>query len=540
MISPPEISAQWAKLRAAIPAARVVMPPPFPHLTPQVQRQIARDQVNDEKLAGYARTAAKWAAMRPVGPAAADDPDGPEDDAPDGLALSWYDEQGFYAGPEEAAEISDQDRAFAFSADGEFAAICHQKTGKIIEPEKLKKSRAEDALLLEVSHEICAKLATVGVNGYRADPLPLWLYFIHSGRVEMLPFFRRLMFNPWMAKRVRAAMVTSLTAFLEREPFARMWTFTTGERCKLSELRERIETLHRKISALNGSAFMKDLGVRIVFRSTELGTPEFDSLGNSLGDAGEIERDEKGEPTFHPHAHVVVILTKGFIPGERWERLLCQVGARWRAWWKDGGTNEGKATSGLIRNVREVCKYMFKPAELRKLKPPELAALEEQLSGLHIYQPMGALRAEIRSRKERKMRLSKTDTPDGAVYREVKDHNVHARRTRTEKVFDEAGTLKRKPAPHGLKLLARLEPSFGSAGVSEPRVLLMGTTWDEAAVRGLKAVRELTEATAQRYAEGLRAVSFISVHTCTATVREFPGFEHVDPGRNVPRAIDVL
>lgn len=505
----------------------------------ELRRKIERDIADEAKRSKNDAMWAKLAALTPPEPsaAAAHYP---------ASEFDWYADQGHFDGPEVGEEHSDKDRAFAFSAQGAFFALCKEKTGDSLSDEKLVEMRNANALRLRQSHEIAARMCAAKVldtrppaergseefgpflrpvfNAYRTDSLPMWRYHVHSGHLEVLPNFRRIAFLPYMANALRAPMVAAIEAFLQHEPFARMWTMTSGPRVPLAGIRERAKWLHRKLSDLNAQPFMKEAGVEIVLRATELGSPETDANGNLMGNAGEIERDETGEIYFHVHAHCVVIQRKGFIPPEKWATFIGEVGKFWGHWWKDGSTDEdGKTKSGRIVNPREVCKYVTKPGELLKLSGAELVALYDQLYRLKLIQPMGALADEIREREEKNLRLVTKRTPDGAVYREVENWNRHARRTRTEAHADAAARLARKLAPSGMKVLALCVPGFGPSGVSEPRVVLTGATWSESDARAHPQVAALIRATAHEFWAGVA----IRVHTCTSTVLETRDMEFV-------------
>ena len=83
--------------------------------------------------------------------------------------------------------------------------------------------------------------------------------------------FRNIAFIPVVAQKQRATKIKALQYFLQSHPNARMWTITTGTRCNEHDVVDRSRALHRKVSKINDSAFMKNAGARFVFRSTEFG-----------------------------------------------------------------------------------------------------------------------------------------------------------------------------------------------------------------------------------------------------------------------------
>jgi len=499
----------------------------FTSLQEWIEADIAREDQDISK-------ATLWRNIRSAGAQKADEIGGPVSALDRSAEMAFYDDHGHFPGAEIGLELSDDDRRFAFSALGEFIALSKEKTGSTAPEERIAEMRKANAELLAQSHAIAEKMERAGFDAYRKTPFGLWRYFVHSRHVEKLPCFRRVTFIPHVAQSVRAPMVSALESFLERHPFARMWTVTSGPRTPLCDVKLRTQMLHGKISDLNAQPFMRKAGVEIVFRSTELGTPETDGKGNVLSNSGEIERDETGQLYFHVHAHLVVVHKKGYIPPKKWAGFLKQVGQFWGHWWKDGGEDRG----GRIAEPREVCKYVTKPGEMLKLTGPELVSLHEQLKRLKLVQPMGILADEIRARKAAGMVLVKRRTPDGAVYREAKNWNRHCRRTRTEGHQDAATKLCKPDRADVLRVVSRLLPAFGPCGVAEPRVVVLASTWDETAVRRNPLVATLIAQTFDEFKAG----EAIRVHTGTPTVRTDPPFDFVrdlGPPRCVPTGAEL-
>lgn len=492
-----------------------------------IESEIARE----EKLAGYARVNRAFAALR----SESSDTSVSSTLADDYAArmMAYADDLGMYSGPSEGEELSDEDRAWAFSAHGEYAALCKERTGDVMPEDKLLKRQKASAELLDQSLRIVEKMREVprvGWDGYRDMPFEIMRCYLHSGEVEKLPGFSRCCFIPYVAQALRAPMVASLEYWLSRNMFARFWTFSSGVRVQLSGVRDRAKWLAGKLNELNDADFMREAGVRMVFRSTELGTPETDANGSTL-DGGEIERDETGQLYFHVHAHVVVELSKGFIPPEKWSALVGKVGKFWPAWWGEGGA---------IRNARECCKYVTKPGEMEKLAGWELCALREQLYRLKLVQPLGSLKEEIAARNEpgKRKRLVKRYTPDGRVYHVVRDWNAHSRRTRSEKAQDAAERLKRKDGDGSWRLLSRGTPRFGRSGVAEPvaTVMVPRGSWNLDTLKAVRAhalIAPVIQATAHEYFAGVA----IRVHTRTPTAGPLPEPPAWKPPRTNPGSV---
>lgn len=415
--------------------------------------------------------------------------------------------------------------------------------------EKFTRQQRERATLLEQSHALAQSLEAAGVPAYRHDDTALWIYWVCSGEWQELAKFRRICFLPAVAAQVRSAKLAALEFFIQKNPFCRFWTFTSGPRVALPQLRARIEWLHRKLNALN--KFLRlNYSVELVFRSTELGTLEFDDLGNARGEqnAGRIETDQEGNPLFHPHAHCVVQSLRGPVPKGEWQKMFSAIWDFWRD--DDGGQlnwdGGRRGQSGVIRNARECCKYVTKPGDLLRLTPAQLAGTQAALSGLKLVQPLGELKKEIATRRAEKKRLIRQPTPDGCVWRECFDWNKHAETTAEQREFEknvleaktfasETATAARlepgqewprgKDAPPWCRVFARQAPAVGPRFVKEPRVIVGGNVFDAQSVRGHPLVQKLWGEGIQGYERGLLAeaataqalVDSISVHTVTPT-----------------------
>jgi hypothetical protein len=320
-------------------------------------------------------------------------------------------------------------------------------------------------------------------------------------------------------------MLAAVESFLERNPLARFWTFTSGPRCRLLEVRDRLRRMHRRLSQLNAQPFMQSAGVEIVFRSSELGTPETHQSGGRNGSAGALERDAEGL-WFHVHAHTIVCLKFGYIAAKKWEHLIRQVWNFWGHHWDAGDS---------VRDARECLKYVTKPGEMLKLTGEELAALAHQLRRIKLAQPMGILATEIKGRAALGNRLIKVQSPEGRIYKEVKDWNKLRPVTQDVRDLEAARRLSPPRAEPVARIVSRLLPAVGPRGVKEPRVIVMTAgAPDIALLRSHAAITPIIRASADEFAAGLR----IRVHTCTATVltpADWIASEHWPP----PTAADL-
>ncbi len=400
------------------------------------------------------------------------------------------------------------DYQFTQRVEGVYEAICRDETGRTDDPEAVEERLEERNTLKAQSHEIARKLIEAGKEAYRNEAWCLWVYHVHTKHLETLPKFRRICLLPYVAAMVRAGHLRALEYWLQRHPHCRFWTFTSGKRCYVEDLRERLNALHRKLSALNAYLKRRGYPVEIVFRSSELGTVEGQRYDEN---AGCIGRDASGRALYHPHAHCVVWLKQGRLPAWRWTALLSDVWTFWGDNWQDGDEH-----GGPIRNPRECVKYVFKPGEIAALTSDELSALHDALFRMKLVQPMGELKRELKVRDAAGMTLVKQRTRDGAVWREEKDWNKHLPKDADDRRLAAALRLDSKGVDM-CAVVARLVPAIGPLGVSEPRVVVMGTRWDGEAVASHPLVRRIVQHTRERF-----SASLIRVHTGTPTVTDGP------------------
>ncbi|WP_043589012.1 hypothetical protein [Geminisphaera colitermitum] len=317
--------------------------------------------------------------------------------------------------PKKALELARVKRA-----EAQYLADCMAETGKRDEFDVWLKRKAAKEEMHRQSHSIANKMECAGFKAYRDDNYQLCFWYIHSQTMEKIPAFRRLCFIPCMAAQIRAQKLAALEYFIQCHPFCRFWTFTSGNRVGIDGLSKRLSDLHKRISEFN-KKLREKWGIEIVFRSDEFGTLEFDDKLAKKADseAGRIEFDENGEPLFHVHTHCVVHSLVGYIPPKKWEEVLKWVWKEWGNIWDEGG---------IIRDAREVCKYVTKPNDMEQLTGEQLVRICGQLEHQRLVVPLGTLRDEIRARKDAQKTLRRKKTHDGVIWTVVDDHNAHTRK----------------------------------------------------------------------------------------------------------------
>ena len=438
--------------------------------------------------------------------------------------------------------IRKHDEALAFHATKEarqklaeeqFAEDCIDLTGEIVHPKAAAKKRREKDDLKRESAQIATRMFEEGgFNARRSDAHSFWLYRVHSQQWEQMENYRRIMFIPCVAAAVRAPKLAALEYFLQKHPYCRFWTFTIGKRVETPRLRQRIRHLNRRLNRLN-SELLARYGVSIIFRANETGS---------------LKWDENGNPTWHPHAHCVVYSHVGYIKPDKWAEMYAFIGRFWKYHW-NGGTKSanGEIECGVIRNARECCKYVTKPADIMRLDGRQMVELYEAIAGLPLVRPMGILRKEIARRKKQEKVLRRYRFKEnGKVrsgWRERENHNAVGKREahdRAGMTFVEDGiemaseTLAASRTPPGqpvrkrdkrdfCAVVARLAPSMGPQGIKEPAVLVMGTYKDAEAVKNHPLVTQLWNNTLMSWEtakdtqrKAAAAAAPINVHTYTS------------------------
>ena len=308
----------------------------------------------------------------------------------------------------------------------------------------------------------------------------LTLMGLHSKQFKKLDNYRNIIFLPSVAQKNRTPKVKQLELFLKHHKNCRMWTFTAGPRCNLSQLQTNVQWMHRKLSKLNDQDFMKECGAKFVFRSTEF---------------GELAHNGPGDLSLHPHMHALMELDRYLRPDD-WSYLLERIRAFWGVYCKD---------CGKIRNSRELVKYCVKPGDLDGLNNEQLVKLYHKTDGLRLWESLQTFRKMRRSIREEKQKVVMRK----GIPKLVPNWNRGASKTPEElQVQRQKSALRAisgQSAEPTAKIVAWCSPAPVFTHVTEPLFL----------VHGLNG-RDPAEFFNRE--EVLRMEHFISVHTKTLTV----------------------
>lgn len=440
-----------------------------------------------------------------------------------------------------ASIMQTQSGKFHARVESVLQQICRDETGQFETEEKTKKRIEKDARLKEQGNIICDALESQGVKAWRSDEWKLCAFGVHSHEVFEIPAYRRICLNPYVAARLRAPFLNWLQYFAQgKESALRFWTFTTGQRCLIHRLGARIKWMHRRLSELNAAPFMVNLGVRIIFRSTEFGTLETSTPENPAHDGetgGTVEGTGTAGRWYHPHAHCIVWMSKGKLAPWKWDKLLSSVWEFWHHNW-----DEGKR----IKDMREAVKYVVKPGDMVRLAketPAELARLAAVLFRKKLCQPMAELALQKRAADRAGLMPALRWVNEGKRTVQKWTLIADANRNRiasgsqlsglygadgVKADFRAQGDDCRSPTPTALtntaaarffslnhygpkvdrdftvcRVVARCVPAFNSRGLKEPRVIVCGSFFAKEIVLAHPLVRRMVSATQEAYFKGV-------------------------------------
>jgi len=227
------------------------------------------------------------------------------------------------------------------------------------------------------SEAIADRLELVTGSSWRREDSSL--VDLVTGQVSTIKGYRNSNLIPCIARPKRQKMALHLEAFLQEQTSkAYYWVFTSGDRCKASEMAERRAKLSRTLTLLQ-KPLREKYGVEVIFKGVE--SPV----------------DENGKDSWHVHANVVVLHHRK-LSGAEWQKMRAMVHGRLGAWWKDNGE---------LKQLQEVCKYVTKLEDLAKIEDETFKAFAESLQGARLYETYGSFQAWRKQLDESKQRVRK-------------------------------------------------------------------------------------------------------------------------------------
>lgn len=326
-----------------------------------------------------------------------------------------------------------------------------------------------------------------------------------------LPVIRRVNFFPEQAASRRAPMLKEVENYLVRHPWARMATFTAGERVPTPEIRETHAELTRRISRMASEKWFK-ARAELVFRGSEFGTPKLSA--------------KTGDWTWHVHAHTVFSPRRAF-PKKWWSKFLKRVGRTMGAHWDAGKP---------VENARELVKYPVKPADLAELRqlggPVAIADFFRATYKLRITETLGSLREQrSETRRWKKKRVKELNADGDFVHATRENWNKRGRPvtrdeesaegrrrralTKAKQKADMArGFCKVKPkaegtAPMNNRIVARLAPAPYACRAYEPAAYVWNFDGDFDAIAQHRSMKPAL-ASVEKFVA--RRVAFVRQH----------------------------
>jgi len=259
--------------------------------------------------------------------------------------------------------------------------VIQANTGWKLEPWEWAASEARRAVLQEQTEVIADLLEQAGVR-VRQESDVVAISAV-TGIVTPIQQWRPVRILPAVAARDRRPMLHALRYWIERvhprEHYLRYGVVTAPEPVPaFGPLRDALQDLARTISKWAHEAGQR-YGIKVHFRGTEF-------TRRSAADRGMTDQYPADTMLYHVHANLLYEPTR--LLGERgWSEFLAWSRQYFGAHWHD---------AGRVGDVRELVKYVVKPAELtdgpRPLDPAEAKWLFESLFRLNLAQPMGGFR----------------------------------------------------------------------------------------------------------------------------------------------------
>lgn len=251
-------------------------------------------------------------------------------------------------------------------------------TGAMVKMPAWLERRDKSETLAGQTIEIARRLAFSGHSARRANMDGLSVVGVCSGAAQPLTAWRNLNFLPSVAAANRSQLLKCFQYFSESRRFLRYLVITNGARCSVHELRARLIALGREISRWASSQTLKDLGITVELRVSEL----------------TAKREANGELSYHPHANVII----NCIRRTDWNRFLLFTHSFFDGHIKD---------CGRLVDPAEAIKYFIKPGEIMEHRPSEVGYLYLATLGLRMATPMHDLKAFIASLRRQSLKLAK-------------------------------------------------------------------------------------------------------------------------------------
>lgn len=333
---------------------------------------------------------------------------------------------------------------------------CTKNTGKVIPPDKYRKKAAKRNEWDAVSIIVAKRLESIGYKAFNYRNNTKMALFCK--KVKSLPSYRKINIISAVANQQHKQYRLDLKYYFTQNPYCRTWVFTLKERQPFENIRVSLDKLNSHIRKLSDRKYMKDAGVEIVFRSSELGS----------------EKHVDGVPTVHVHAHVIVKMDR-VLPPEEWSILLSKVHRHW-----DGHFSDQE----LIKDGDAISNYIIKPNYLMRITNPELKVLYEQTFGAKLIQAMGSFKKLRKTLKDNKEKVVVDEQSGKPAYRIMKSWDrLNTKSGPKSKIDDEDSLFPDKVDEN--QILTIRPPTHESGPISEPHIIIKNFNPDTFQLEGL-------------------------------------------------------
>lgn len=245
--------------------------------------------------------------------------------------------------------------------------------------------------VLREQTEALAKLLEEAGEKARLDTTMTFLTSVTNIRTDHVAF-RPTMFLPEVAARDRRPMLNALEYYLEEiheaPAHVRYGVVTGGDlvpAMKKGALRKAMRDMSRKISKIAHEAD-REWDVEFLFRGGEFTRATARERHETSGTLADVARMTPDLVLYHPHQNFLY-RPRTKMSAEKWAEFLTWMRDRFGTHWADNGP---------IRDLREIVKYVVKPADLLEGDKPidadEAKWLFHELVKLRQMAPLGCFK----------------------------------------------------------------------------------------------------------------------------------------------------
>ncbi len=265
--------------------------------------------------------------------------------------------------------------------------------------------------VLREQTEALAKLLEKAGEKAHLDTMMTFLTSVTNVRTDHVAF-RPTMFLPEIAARDRRPMLNALEYYLEEiheaPAHVRYGVVTGGELVEAMEkdaLRTAMQKMSRKISRIANLA-EKKFDVEFLFRGGEFTRATAAERHAASGTMKELAETRPDLVFYHPHQNFLYRPRTKMSP-EKWAEFLTWMGKRFGSHWSDNGP---------LRDIREIVKYVCKPADLLEGDKPIDAAeakwLFHELTKLRQMAPLGCFKTWYKQLRKENLKVVRRHAGD--------------------------------------------------------------------------------------------------------------------------------